>query len=291
MNIIFIWFIVALFISLKWITNKKLHLKDIDDKFIVLSRYFISLVLIILYFYFISNIPLTKNLLFQKVNIIIPLIIIFDFISTIFTQYNFRKHWHSTFLNISSISKSILYIPLAILYLNETVNTHQIIWIIIIVIWVLLYQKYTNNSNIKEYDFKNIFIWINIFLKILVIFLIAWFVKQWWNYMLMLMLVYFWTICLYIMYFLYDYKFHNEKINLKTDKLLILDWLFFALWSIWTIYLYSITESYQVTLILTMTYLINVILFRLFFKEQKLYIKLFLSVFIIIWIILLKVYY
>ncbi len=285
---ILVWLIVAFFLSLKWITNKKLHLKDIDDKFIVLSRYFIALIMTILYIYFFSNISLTKDFIFQKVNLIIIAIIIFDFISTIFTQYNFKRNWHSTFLNISSILKTILYIPIAILFLNETINSYQAIWIIIIIIWIVFYQKYTSNWNIKEYNFKDLYIWINIFLKILVIFLFAWFIKNWWNYMFMLMIVYFWTMTLYILYFLYDYKFNNEKINLKTDKLLILDWIFFALWSIWTIYLYSITESYQVALILTTTYLMNVILFKLFHKENNFKLKLFFSVIIIIWIILLK---
>jgi len=192
------------------------------------------------------------------------------------------------FLNISSILKTILYIPIAILFLNETINSYQAIWIIIIIIWIVFYQKYTSNWNIKEYNFKDLYIWINIFLKILVIFLVALFIKNWWNYIFMLMIIYFWTMTLYILYFLYDYKFYNEKITLKTDRLLILDWILFALWSIWTIYLYSITESYQVALILTITYLINVILFKLFYKENNFKLKLFFSVIIIIWIILLK---
>ena len=187
---ILVWLIVAFFLSLKWITNKKLHLKDIDDKFIVLSRYFIALIMTILYIYFFSNISLTKDFIFQKVNLIIIAIIIFDFISTIFTQYNFKRNWHSTFLNISSILKTILYIPIAILFLNETINSYQAIWIIIIIIWIVFYQKYTSNWNIKEYNFKDLYIWINIFLKILVIFLVAWFIKNWWNYIFMLMIIY-----------------------------------------------------------------------------------------------------
>jgi len=128
MKILLFWLLVSLLLSLKWITNKKLHLKNIDNKLIVLSRYFISLILIILYI-FILNISFSKEIIFNRINLLIIIFIIWDFIWTILNQYNFLKNWHSTFLNITSIIKSILYIPIAILFLNETINIHQAIWI------------------------------------------------------------------------------------------------------------------------------------------------------------------
>jgi len=252
MKILLFWLLVSLFLSLKWITNKKLHLKNIDNKLIVLSRYFISLIMVIFYI-FLINISFPKEVIFNKINLLIILFVMLDFIWTILNQYNFKRNWHSTFLNISSVIKSVLYIPVAILFLNETINFYQSIWIFIIIHW---------------------YIWINIIIWILNVFIISLYMKGWWNYLFWLLNIYIWVIFLYLSSYWYDYFKQKEIINFKFDKLLILDWILFWLWSIWTLYLYKIT--------------INVILFKIFYKEKHFFIKLMLSSIIIIWIIILK---
>jgi len=287
MKILLFWLLVSLFLSLKWITNKKLHLKNIDNKLIVLSRYFISLIMVIFYI-FLINISFPKEVIFNKINLLIILFVMLDFIWTILNQYNFKRNWHSTFLNISSVIKSVLYIPVAILFLNETINFYQSIWIFIIILWIILYQRYITNWKKKEYNFKDWYIWINIIIWILNVFIISLYMKGWWNYLFWLLNIYIWVIFLYLSSYWYDYFKQKEIINFKFDKLLILDWILFWLWSIWTLYLYKITESYQVSLLLTATYMINVILFKIFYKEKHFFIKLMLSSIIIIWIIILK---
>ena len=54
MNWYIIWFITSFLLSLRWITNKFLHKKNINNKIIVLSRYLISTIIfsIIIFIYY-----------------------------------------------------------------------------------------------------------------------------------------------------------------------------------------------------------------------------------------------
>ena len=86
---------------------------------------------------------------------------------------------------------------------------------------------------------------------------------------------------------------NNSKFNkwiIKFDKLLILDWIIFTLWSTWTILLFNLIESYKVWLILSSVYFFNVLLFYFIFKEKNIKYKLFFSIIIIIWIVIMKLF-
>lgn len=266
--------IVSFFLSLKWITNKKLLVhNNISWDEIVVFRYIVALFFTIFLLLFIPNSPeINFNLL-----PIFFIVSISDFIWTFLHQKYMKSHPNSSFQNFLWSFVPVIYIPIWVFILWETFWYLDAIWVGLIVLSLTYFTKF------KELNFLSWTLWVLILSRIGSILSIWYYMSQWWYFLHLLIFIYIFVIFLYLL----KYLFKKYPIN-KLSKIHLLDACIFSIWSIGSFFLYQIFESYEARLFLLSTIFFNIILYKIFFNEDNFTIKLLLSLPIIWGLILLK---
>jgi hypothetical protein len=267
--------VVSFFLSLKWVTNKKLlvhHNVSWDE--IVVLRYLVALFFsVIICFFTSTEINLQINFL-----PIIFLVCFSDFIWTYLHQKYMKMHPNSSFQNFLWSFVPVVYIPIGVLFLGEQFWLYDAIWVGLICLSLLHFTKF------KELDFLSITLWFLIISRIGSIFSIWYYISQGWYFLHLLIFVYIFVIFTY----LFKYLFNKFPIN-KISKTHLLDAFIFSIGSIWSFYLYQILESYEARLFLLSTIFFNIILYKIFFNEKNFITKILLAFPIVIWLIFLKI--
>ena len=268
--------VVSFFLSLKWITNKKLLItqKNTWDQ-IVWFRYLIALICTLVLYYFFPN----ENSLNITLIILMTLIAWFDFLWSYLTQKYTKLHPNSSFQNFLWSFIPIAYIPIWVLLLGENFTFWDFWGLVLIIFSLSFFTKF------KELNFYSPILACIVIGRLFNIYLIWKYIALWWYFLDLLIFIYIFVLWTYfIKYFVKKYEF--QKINSYN----YLDAIFFSIWSIWSFFLYELFASYEVKLFLLSTFLFNVILFKIFYAEKYFYKKLFLSIFIIFWLICMKLY-
>jgi len=267
--------ITGFFLSLRWITNKLLLINN-DFKWdqIIITRYVISLILILLFSFFFTDRNYTTSWILL---LFIAMISLTDFVGTNLTQTYFKKHPTSSFQNFLGSFIPIAYIPIWYFLLWENVYINDLIWILIITICLF------NLNKLKEINLKSKILLFLIIWRLLTIFLIWKYITLWGDFITLLIFIYFFVIISYII----KYKISPYKIK-KIWTINIADSVVFAIWSFLSFYLFEILKSYEVKIFLLSTFFFNTILFYIFFKENFFLKKLLLSSIIMIWLIIIN---
>lgn len=133
--------VVSFFLSLKWITNKKLLItqKNTWDQ-IVWFRYLIALICTLVLYYFFPN----ENSLNITLIILMTLIAWFDFLWSYLTQKYTKLHPNSSFQNFLWSFIPIAYIPIWVLLLGENF-TFWDFWGLVLIIFSLSFLQNLKN--------------------------------------------------------------------------------------------------------------------------------------------------
>jgi len=266
--------IIGFFLSLKWITNKILLIeKWFKWDEVVFLRYLFALIFTLALIFFYPN-----EWGFSVIIILlIFLISLIDFIWTNLTQKYFKLHPNSSFQNFLWSFVSIVYIPIWYFILNEPVFINDLIWVFII--WVVVYMI----NSFKDLNLKSLLLLWIVLTRLGAIFFIWYYISLWWYFLILLISIYLFVLISYYLKFTIK-PFVISKIGFVS----LLDSLFFTIASIWSFYLFEILKSYEVKIYLLSTFFFNTILFYLFFKEKYILKKIILSLFIILWLIIMN---
>ncbi len=268
--------VVSFFLSLKWITNKKLLISQNNSwDQIVGFRYLISLWLsLVLYYFFPSENNLNSTLI-----ILMFLIAWFDFLWSYLTQKYTKSHPNSSFQNFLWSFIPVAYIPIWVLLLWENFTFWDFVGLVFIIISLSFFTKF------KELNFYSPILVFIVIGRLFNIYLIAKYINLGWYFLELLLFIYIFVLWSYFI------KFFIKKTDFKKfSGYNYLDAIFFSIGSIWSFFLYELFQSYEVKLFLLSTFLFNVILFKIFYNEKYFYKKLFLSIFIIFWLLCMKLY-
>lgn len=267
--------LVSFFLSLKWITNKKLLIeKKVSWDEIVMFRYCIALIFsLILIFFFPWDYQYNQTIIF-----LMMLIAFVDFLWSYMTQKYTKIHPNSSFQNFLWSFVPIAYIPIWVIFLGESFWLYDFLWVLLIIFSLHFFLK------IKEINFASaLLFWIVIF-RLLSIYLIWLYIALWGYFLYLLIFIYLFVIFSYIWKYFVK-KYHFQKIT----PFHVYDALFFSIWSIGSFFLYQLFQSYEVKLFLLSTFLFNVVLFKIFYDEDYFLKKIIMSFGIILWLILLRI--
>lgn len=272
----FISLLVSFFLSLKWITNKKLLvIENNSGDQIVTFRYIIALILTLgLYCFFPNELKLNLELW-----ILMILIWIFDFLWSYLTQKYTKLHPNSSFQNFLWSFIPIAYIPIGVIFLWEYFSFWDFVWLSCILLALLYFTKF------KELNFYSPVLACIVIGRLFNIYLIGKFIAAGWYFLDLLIFIYIFVLWTYFLKY-YFKKYEIKKLNTYN----YIDAIFFSFWSIGSFFLYEIFQSYEVKLFLLSTFLFNVILFKIFYQEDFFYKKILLSFVIIFWLIILQIY-
>lgn len=268
--------IVSFFLSLKWITNKKLLLNQNNSwDQIVAFRYFIALLLSIFIYYFYPN----NNSLTIELFILMFCIWLFDFLWSYLTQKYTKLHPNSSFQNFLWSFIPVAYIPIWVLFLWEKFSFWDFIWLSFIILALSYFTRF------KELNFYSPVLIAIVIWRLFNIYLIWKYISIWWYFLDLLIFIYIFVLWTYFI----KYFFKRYQI-IKLNKYNYYDAIFFSIWSIGSFFLYELFASYEVKLFLLSTFLFNVILFKIFYQEEFFYKKLFLSFVIIAWLLIMQIF-
>ncbi len=131
--------VVSFFLSLKWITNKKLLISQNNSwDQIVGFRYLIALwVSLVLYYFFPGENNLNSTLI-----ILMFLIAWFDFLWSYLTQKYTKSHPSSSFQNFLWSFIPVAYIPIWVLLLWENFTFWDFVGLVFIIFWLVCMKLY-----------------------------------------------------------------------------------------------------------------------------------------------------